>query len=150
MGGAVSSKPNEDFDTILQRIYSQNEADFNKDKIMKDAYFDLRDSLHNMVKQCSDNVEITIYVNHILNQPIVIKRGKMENRIRITINGNGEVTHGWTKETWNKTLWDWFYGFFDLIERIVNVFASAVKLAIKLWTNGKLVYDTLQAIREKK
>lgn len=146
----MSSETNEDFDTILQRIYLQNKAHFNKDKKMKDAFFDLRDSLHNMIKQCSDNVEITIYVNDILDQPIVIKRGKMENRIRITINSNGEVTHGWTKETWTKTLWDWFYGFFDLIERIVGVFASAVKLAINLWTHGKLVYDTLQAIREKK
>lgn len=146
----MSSETNEDFDIILQRIYKQNEAAFNKDKKMKDAFFDLRDSLHNMVKQCSDNVEITIYVNHILNQPFVIKRGNCENRIRITINSNGEVTHGWTKETWTKTLWDWFYGFFDLIERIVDVFASAVKLAINLWTHGKLVYDTLQAIREKK
>lgn len=67
----------------------------------------------------------------------------MENCICIIINGNGEVIYGWMKEIWIKIFWDWFYGFFDLIERIVDVFVLVVKLVIKLWIYGKFVYDIL-------
>lgn len=98
---------------------------------MIEGLFFLRDALNKMVKRCADNVEIAIYVNHYMDQPVVIKRGNCENRIRITIKSNGEVTHDWTKETWAKKLWDWFYGFFDLVGEFGKLFISVLKLINK-------------------
>lgn len=120
---------------------------------MRDGLFELRDALKEMVKSCADNVEIAIYVNHILDQAIVIKRGNCENRIRITIKSNGEMTHSWTKETWAKTLWDWWYGFLGLLKTFANLLMSVLNLirkAIGLFAYGEeIAIKVIKAICEK-
>lgn len=119
---------------------------------MIDGLFELRDSLLEMVKSCADNVEIAIYVNHILDRAIVIERGKCENRIRITIKSNGKVTHDWTKETWAKKLWDWWYGFLGLIRKFGEMLLSVlnmIKKAIGYFSYGEIAIDVIKAICEK-
>lgn len=151
-GATASSRNTEEFDELLHRIFIQNKAQFNGNKVMIDGLFELRDSINEMVKNCADNVEIAIYVNHILDRPIVINRGNSENRIRITIKSNGEVTHSWTRQTWAKTLWDWFYGFFDLIVGFGKALLSALKLikkALGFFSPVEIVYDVIKAICEK-
>lgn len=119
---------------------------------MMDGLFELRDSLQEMVKCCADNVEIVIYVNHILDQAIVFKRGKCENRIRITIKSNGKMTHNWTKETRSKKLWDCFHGFLGLVDKygvkILEAFISS-KTSIGLKVAGKVANGVIEAICEK-
>lgn len=136
----------------MQRIYVRHKAQFSGNREMRDGLFELRDALNEMVKSCTDNVEIKIYVNHILDQAIVIKRGNCENRIRITINSNGEMTHSWTKETWGKTLWDWCYGFLGLLKTFAKLLISAlslIKKAIGYFGYGEIAYDVIKAICEK-
>lgn len=151
-GGAASSNSNEDFDTFLQRFFVQNKEQFNKNQEMINGLFKLRDKLHELVKGCADNVEIAVYVNHILDQAIVIKRGNCENRIRITIESNGEVTHDWTKETWAKTLWNWFYGLLGLIKEFGKLLLSTLKLIkkpIEFFFEAKNAIEQIKAIRQK-
>lgn len=136
----------------MQRIYVQHKAQFRGNREMRDGLFELRDALNKMVKSCTDNVEIAIYVNHILDQAIVIKRGNCENRIRITINSNGEMTHSWTKETWAKKLWDWWYGFLDLLKtfaKLLILVFRLIKKAIGYFGYGEIAYDVIKAICEK-
>lgn len=147
-----NSKELEDFDIFLQRIFVQNKAHFNGNREMIEGLFELRDSLYRMVKSCADNVEIAIFVDHILDRPIVIKRGNCENRIRISIKSNGAVTHNWTKETWAKKLWDWFYGFLGLIEKFGKTLLSAlllIKKPIGFFSYCEIAIDVIKAICEK-
>lgn len=118
-----------------------------------EIFFDLRDSVNEMVKNCSNNVQIAIYINHILDQPVVINRGNIENRIRITIKSNGEVTHNWTKETWAKKLWDWFYGFFGLMEKLGKLLVTVLELtkkAVGFSAYGEVAYGVIKAICDNK
>lgn len=152
-GGATSSNNNEEFDTLLQRIFVQHKAQFKGNQVMIDGLFELRDALNEMVKSCANNVEIVIFVNHILDQEIVIKRGNCENRIRITINSNGGMTHNWTKETWTKKAWDWWYEFLGLLKTFANLLMSVLNLirkAIGLFAYGEeIAIKLIKAICEK-
>lgn len=119
---------------------------------MLNGLFELRDSLNEMVRCCADNVEIAIYVNHILDRAIVIKRGNCENRIRITIKSNGEVTHSWTKETTSTKLWNWFYGFLGLIQKFGGkLIATLIMLRMPMgWlSKGSIAIGLIAAICEK-
>lgn len=151
-GGTASSSSNEDFDIFLQRIFIQNKAQFCENQRMLDGLFQLRDSLHEIVKSCADNVEIAIYVNHILDRAIVIKRGNCENRIRITIKRNGEVTYDWTKETLAKKLRDWLNRFLGSIEEFGKLLFSVLKMIKKpigFFSKAEIAYNLYKAIREK-
>ena len=63
----------------------------------KDALNILRDKIQSMIVGCADNIKIVIYLDEVLDGSIEIKAGKAENRLRITIKNNGDITHMWTK-----------------------------------------------------
>lgn len=72
----------------------------------RQGFFDARDKIHDLVKMCSDNVKIFIFVNDVLGKPIVICAGKMENVVHITVKTSGIVTHDWKKQLWKKCVYE--------------------------------------------
>ena len=73
---------------------------------MKNAFYDLRDEMSGLVKTCSRDVQVVIYFNGVLDDPLTVTVGPGNNRLRITIKRNGTLTYGWTKETFGKCLRD--------------------------------------------
>lgn len=72
----------------------------------RQGFFDARDKIHNLVKCCSDNVEIIIFVDGVLGKSIAICAGDMENVVHITIKTSGIVTHEWMMKSWKKHVYD--------------------------------------------
>lgn len=111
---------NEAFRRVQQKF---NEDDPQHQK-MKEAFEDLRDGICDIVKQCSTNVKIVLYVDGVLDQPITAVAGNGENRLRMTIKRNGKFTYGWTKETWGKFFKDAWERAVTLMKKILEFFIS--------------------------
>lgn len=70
----------------------------------RQAFYHVRDMIHDLVKFCVDNVKIVISVDDVLKKSIIISTEKTENELHFTIKTDGIVTKSWTKKTWMKCL----------------------------------------------
>lgn len=52
------------------------------------------------MKLCTGNVLVIIYVNNVLDEPMVISSGSEDNELCITIRNDGSVRREWKKITW--------------------------------------------------
>lgn len=139
-------------DEYLQRIYKQNKEKLKENEKLKDAFFELRDVIHRLVKNCSDNVQIALYIDHFFDEPILINKGNMENRLIISFKSNGEMTKSWTKETWAKKMWDLIYGDLDSINKLWKLLTSTMIMiqdTITFLNKGAVAWNELKAILNK-
>lgn len=92
------------------RAFQRIEQNFRKEdpqhSKMKNAFYDLRDEISGLVKTCARDVQVVVYFNGVLDDPITVTVGPGKNRLRITIKRNGTITYGWTKETLGKIFRD--------------------------------------------
>lgn len=63
------------------------------------AFYKVRDEIDGDLEFCADNVLIVIYLNDILDNPLVISSGSKEKQMHITINNDGTVTTAWNRRT---------------------------------------------------
>lgn len=63
------------------------------------AFYKVRDEIDGDLEFCANNVQIIIYVNDILDNPLVISSGSKEKQMHITINNDGTVTKEWKRRT---------------------------------------------------
>lgn len=66
----------------------------------KKAFYCIRDEIDEDLKLCADNVLVFIYVNNVLDEPMVISSGSEDNELCITIRNDGSVRREWKKITW--------------------------------------------------
>lgn len=111
-------------DEALNEAFKRVKEKFNDNKEIKEAYRDVRDSIYQMVRSCADNVRVVVYVDDILDDPIIVGIGSQENRLRITIKTDGKVTYSWTKQTWGKLFRDVKEKIKSIAQRIVMFFNS--------------------------
>lgn len=52
------------------------------------------------MKLCAENVKLDIYVNDVLDKPIIISSGSKENYLQITIRNDGTVIRKWIRIPW--------------------------------------------------
>lgn len=93
---------------------------------MKEAFEELRDGICDIVRNCSTNVKVVIYIDGVLDEPITAKAGNGDNRLRMTIKRNGTFTYGWTKETWGKFFNDAWERVTSLMKNILGFIISSV------------------------
>lgn len=87
----------------MTHVYQKNlKAVLSKNQILRDMFFDLRDTICELVRSCADNVEVVVKMNEILDDPIIIITGKGENKLLVTIHSETGICYRWTKETWTK------------------------------------------------
>lgn len=63
----------------------------------------VRQNIDDFTYLCRSNVLVNIYIS---GHSAEIRAGKEENKLKISIYGNGEVEYKWTKRTWSKLLID--------------------------------------------
>lgn len=90
----------------MQEAFKKFKDDLKDHTIMKEAFYYVRDNIHEVVRSCAQNARVIIYFNDVLKEPLVVTSGMEENRLRITINTDGTVTYAWTKQTWSKVFLD--------------------------------------------
>lgn len=111
-------------DEALNEAFKRVKGKFNNHEEMKEAYYGVRDSIYQMVRSCADNVRVVVYVDDILDDPIIVGIGSQENRLRVTIKPNGKVTYSWTKWTWGKIFRDVKEKMKSIAQRIIMFFKS--------------------------
>lgn len=89
-------------DEHIHIAFMNIKAVLNKNQILKELCYDFRDNICELVRSCEDNVEVVVKMNEILDDPIIITRGKGENKLLVTIHSETGVDYKWTKETWTK------------------------------------------------
>lgn len=86
----------------LQEAFIRVKKKFEGHQQQREAFYCIRDGFTPMIETCADNVEVVLYVDDILDEPISVRIGDQKNRLVITIKTNGKVNYRWTKETWGK------------------------------------------------
>lgn len=70
--------------------------------ITQEAFYDLRDDISLIVKNCANNIKVAVYFDFVLDKPLIVSVGRGENRLVISIKKDGRIKLTWTKETWAK------------------------------------------------
>lgn len=90
----------------MQKAFIKVKDDLNERPTMREAFYYVRDNIHEVVRSCATNLRVVIYFNGVLKEPLVVTSGSEENRLEITINTDGTSTYAWTKQTWAKVFLD--------------------------------------------
>lgn len=115
-------------DNIIQ-MFMHRLLDF---EAQRQGFFDARDKIHNLVKICSDNVKIVIFVDGVLDKSIAICAGEMQNVVHITIQTSGIVTHNWMKKSWKKHVYDDGELMLNTSRRIIELIGHIVNIGGRL------------------
>lgn len=99
---------------------------------MKNAFYDLRDQMSGLVKTCSRDVQVVVYFNGVLDDPLSVTVGPGNNRLRITIKRNGTFTYGWTKETLGKCFRDAWEDAKSIAKKILCLIAKTAYGILKI------------------
>lgn len=83
----------------LQGAFIRVKKKFEGHQQQRKAFYCIRDGFTPLIETCADNVEVVLYVDDILDEPIIVRIGNQKNRLVITIKTNGTVKYIWTKET---------------------------------------------------
>lgn len=119
-------------DEELTRAFARVKHKFHDYSMLKEAFYKVRDKILETVKTCSDNVRVVIYMDDVLDKPIIVRIGAEENRLRISIRTDGKASYSWTKETWTKVFFDGWEGVKTLIMKILGFFASKAIFAVAM------------------
>lgn len=111
-------------DEDLQEAFIRVKKKFEGHQREREAFYCIRDGFTPMIESCANNVRVVLYVDDILDEPIVVKMGDQENRLRITIKTNGTVTYNWDKETWGKIFKGVAMTVNALAKKLVSLFKS--------------------------
>lgn len=119
-------------DEELTRAFARVKQKFNDYGELREAFYDVRDEITEVVKTCSDSVRVVVYIDDVLDEPIVVGIGAEENRLRISIRSNGKASYSWTKETWSKVFRDGWEGVKSLTKKIIGFIASKARTIFAL------------------
>lgn len=108
----------------MQKAFLKVKDDLEDQYIMKEAFYYVRDNIHEVVSSCAENIRVVIYFNDVIDDPLVVATGSEENRLRISINTDGKVTYAWTKQTWTKVFRDAKEGVKSITQKIITGFLS--------------------------
>lgn len=114
-------------DEELTRAFARVKRKFNDYDQLREAFYDVRDDITEVMKTCSDNVRVVVYIDDVLDDPIIVGIGAEENRLRISIRSNGKASYSWTKETWSKIFRDGWEGVKSLTKKILGFIASKAR-----------------------
>lgn len=110
----------------FRRVQQKFDQEDPQHKKMKEAFENLRDGICRIVRNCSTNVKVVIYIAGVLDEPITSTVGNGDNRLRMTIKQNGTFTYEWTKETWGKFFNDARERVTSLMKDILGFIISSV------------------------
>lgn len=107
-------------DEALNAAFARVKNKFVNRQDLKRAFLSVRDGINQVVQGCVNNVKVVIYIDEVLDEPIVVNAGEKENKLRITIQPGGNVTYSWTYETFSKILYDAWNGVKEMTKNIIK------------------------------
>ncbi|XP_062605066.1 uncharacterized protein LOC134266878 [Saccostrea cucullata] len=110
----------------LNKAFNRVKEKFNGFNAVKKSFREIRNKLHEIVRSFSNNVRVVIYVDDILDDPIILEAGNAENELLIAIDPEGEYTYSWPKKTWSKVFSDVWEGLKSFVGSILSCIASFI------------------------
>lgn len=121
-------------DETIHKAFSKVKEKIRSKKELKKGYVELRKTITQTVRSCSDNVQVKIYIDEVLDDPIKITCGRGDNKLMITIDSEDGVEFTWTETTMAKAFWDgWGLGT-DIAKRVVQTIAGFTGTAFQIAT----------------
>lgn len=90
------------------------------DETTKTAFSRVQCEIQELIRNCSDNVKVVIYIDHVRDDPLIFMVGPGDNKLIITIRKSGSITYAWPKETMSKLFWDGVGGISELVANILS------------------------------
>lgn len=118
----------------MNKAFSKVKELIRTKKGLRKGLADVRKLITQTVHSCSDNVVVKIYMDEVLDDPIVISNGRGDNKLVLTIDSEDGVDFTWTETTMAKTFWDgWGVGKY-LANAIVQTIAGFTGIAFQTVT----------------
>lgn len=107
---------------VLHKAIQKVKHKFGDDKLeMRKAMYRIRDTIHEKIKTCANNVIVYIYVDDVLDEPMKFTVGSGENELTITVKDCGKTEYNWTRRTKSTVFWCIWEGIKTFLS---NVFGS--------------------------
>lgn len=84
----------------LNEAFLKNKPFFKSFDNQKNAFYSIQVEIDEDMKLCSEEVKLVLFVNDVLDKPIIISSGSKENHLQITIRNDGTVIRKWIRITW--------------------------------------------------
>lgn len=125
-------------DETVHKAFSKVREKIKSQKGLRKGYSELRKSIAQTVKSCWNDVKVTIYMDEVLDDPIIITSGKGNNKLLIIIDSDAGVSFTWTEETMAKAFWDgWGIGS-EITKSILKAIAGFSSVAVQTLTSPVL------------
>lgn len=121
-------------DETVNKAFSKVKDKLRSKKELRKGVAELRKLIAQTLQSCSDNVKVTIYMDEVLDDPIIIPCGKGDNKLLVTIDSDDGVDFTWTETTMAKAFWDgWGLGT-KIAKKIVEAIAGFSSAALQTAT----------------
>lgn len=121
-------------DETIHKAFSKVKDKIRTKKELRGGLSEIRKTITQTLQSCSDNVQVKIYIDEVLDDPIIIKCGKGDNKLLVTIDSENGVDFTWTETTMAKAFWDgWGYGV-AIAKAIVTTISGFSSLAVQTVT----------------
>lgn len=92
----------------------------------RNALLIARDEIPQKIRHCSDNVQLVLYLDGVLKDPIKINVVSAENRLQITIKMNGQITYYWKKRTLRTHILKYLEEIMTYIKKKVTILIDSI------------------------
>lgn len=107
---------------VLHKAIQKVKNKFGDDKLeMRKAMYRIRDTIHEKIKTCANNVIVYIYADDVLDEPMKFTVGSGDNELTITVKDGGKIEYNWTRRTTSSVFWGIWEGIKTFLS---NVFGS--------------------------
>lgn len=111
-------------DAHLSKAFSRAKANFSNRQKLKEAFADIQELITQTVRNCADNIKVIIYMDEVLDDPVITTVGQGENKLLITLDSDNGVDFTWTEETLAKAFWDGWDSGKKIAENVTECIAS--------------------------
>lgn len=98
---------------------------------LRKAFADVRKVINQTVRSCADNIKVTVYMDEVLDEPIVETVGNGENKLLITIDSDNGNDFTWTEETLAKAFWDGWDKGEEIAKNVVACIATSLASVLR-------------------
>lgn len=101
---------------------------FEDHKLARESFYKVRDAISVIVRGCYTDVQVTIYFDDVLADPLIIKVGDGNNKLIISIRED-KINLTWTKVTWSKAFSDGLEKIKEFTRKVLSSLVGALSTA---------------------
>lgn len=121
-------------DETIHKAFSKVKDKIRSKDELRRGVAEIRRTITQTLQSCSDNVQVKIYLDEVLDDPIIINCGRGDNKLVVTIDSVDGIDFTWTETTMAKAFWDgWGLGT-NIAKEIVTAIGGFSSVAVQTAT----------------